>query len=134
MKKLIIFTMLLILSATSFSQQTNPSQALTRADYLQKSKKQKTTAWILLGGGAGLATAGFIIGNSSTSFDDNKLTTGALLIIAGGVAMVGSIPFFISAGSNKRKAEIMLKNESNSSLRLLHNRRNFIALSVKIPL
>ena len=118
-------------------QDTNRSVNQHQADanlLFLKAKKQKTAAWILLGTGAGLATAGFAIGSSSDSFEDNKLTSGALLVIAGGAAAVGSIPLFIASGSNKRKAELMLKNESNSSLRILHNGRTFIALSIKVPL
>lgn len=115
------------------TQSTSHRQADANLIFL-KARKQKTAAWILLGAGAGLGTTGLIIGSSSTSFDDNKLSTGAFLIITGGIAMVGSIPFFISSGSNKRRAELMLKNESSSSLRIVSNRRNFIALSVKMPL
>ena len=122
-----------IVQGQDTTQSTRHHQADANLLFL-KARKQKTAAWILLGAGAGLATTGFIIGSSSTSFDDNKLTTGAFLIITGGIAMVGSVPFFISSGSNKRRAELMLKNESSSSLRTVHNRRNFIALSIKIPL
>ncbi|MEO7394690.1 MAG: hypothetical protein ABIU11_07070 [Chitinophagaceae bacterium] len=105
------------------------------ADLLfQKSKKQKAAAWVLLGGGAGLVTSGFLIGGSSDSFDDNKLTTGALLVVTGGIAMVGSIPFFIASGTNKRKAELTLKNESNSLIRPLNGGKNFIALGISIRL
>jgi uncharacterized membrane protein len=36
---------------------------------LQKSKKQKSAAWILLGGGAGLTAVGFIIGVTEAAKD-----------------------------------------------------------------
>ncbi|MFI5131177.1 MAG: hypothetical protein ACHQFX_14340, partial [Chitinophagales bacterium] len=71
MKKTTVFALLLILSATSFSQQTDPSTPMTRADYLQKSKNKKTAAWVLLGGGTVLIGAGFLIGaRAESSFDD----------------------------------------------------------------
>jgi hypothetical protein len=47
--------MLLFIAARLFSQQTNPNQPLVnqdylkKPDYLEKSKNQKTAAWILLG-------------------------------------------------------------------------------------
>jgi hypothetical protein len=59
MKKIMLCTMLLFLTASLFSQQTNP-QSLSRQDYLEKSKKQKTAAWILLGGGLAPDAKGFV--------------------------------------------------------------------------
>lgn len=71
MKQIIIFTMLLILSATSFSQQSNPSPTLTKQDYLQKSKHQNTAAWLLLIGGTIMIIRGtyayLVIGSFTTS-------------------------------------------------------------------
>ena len=49
MKKIIILPLLLVFTNLSYSQQIIQKQSLTKADYLQKSKKQKTVAWILLG-------------------------------------------------------------------------------------
>ena len=105
MKKIIIFSLLLIASATSFSQQTNSSQPLTKPDYLQKSKSQKTVAFILLGVGA---TAFAIAAPGNVSFDILPV-----LVIGGGVAMLSSIPLFIASGRNKRKGmNLSFKNET----------------------
>ena len=62
MKKIIVFAMLMIISAASFSQQTKPSPALTKQDYLQKSKNQKTIFYILAGTGGVMTTGGLIMG------------------------------------------------------------------------
>ena len=107
MKKIILFTMLLIMSASSFSQQT----ALTKQDYLKKSKNKKTTAWVMLGGGAGLILVGGLLGNSKeSSFSDAG--TGIVIAGVGALSMLGSIPLFIASGKNKRKAMSMsFKNE-----------------------
>ena len=61
MKKIIVFALLLIVSVTSFSQQTNSLPALTKQDYLQKSRHQNTAAWFLVVGGASLLTTGLVI-------------------------------------------------------------------------
>ena len=89
------------MTASSFCQQTDANQSLTRQDYLKKSKNQKTAAWILLGGGFALAVGASILDVSS---DWSKSETPYLVAISAGCAsMLGSIPLFIAAGRNKRK-------------------------------
>lgn len=123
MKKIIPFAILLILSASSFGQQTQPSPDLTKQDYLQKSKKQQKAAKIMLGGGAVLLLTGFIIPKGDQTGttdiygvfpvadyknDGIKVAFG----LTGIVSMLGSIPFFIASGKNKRKAmNLSFKNE-----------------------
>ena len=126
MKKIIVFTLLLIVSATSFSQQTTPSPALTKQDYLKKSKGQKTAAWVLLGGGFACTVTGYVIvKNSLTSGDnffgisyntgelDKDFVAGEIIFFTGAAAMLGSIPLFIASSRNKRKAmSLSFKNET----------------------
>jgi hypothetical protein len=107
MKKAILFLMPLLLTAASFCQQTNPAPSQTKQDYLQKSKNQKTAAWVLLGGGAALLIGGVAWGSS-----DWEATGPSVLFVAGGLSMLGSIPLFISSGKNKKRAISMsFKNE-----------------------
>lgn len=80
--------------------------SLSKSDYLLKSKNQKTVAWVLLGGGAALFVAGVLIGSDTEAgewFGDN-LEKGAIVAGVGAAAALGSIPFFISSGVNKRRA------------------------------
>lgn len=113
MKKIILFTLLLTVSAASFSQQTNPSATLTKQDYLKKSNNQKFVAWTLLGGGViALALAAIDLdvcfgpGCTKSSFPATAVGIGA-------VCIVGSIPFFIASAKNKRRAMSMsFKNET----------------------
>jgi hypothetical protein len=82
--------------------------------YLQKSKNQKTAAWIMLGGGIALSVVG-IVGVSAnynlfeeTSTED---TYAAITLIGTGLAL-GSIPLFIASGRNHRKAATLsFKNQ-----------------------
>lgn len=113
MKKILFSLTLFVLMLQSFSQDTTRAE-LTKADYLQKSKRQKTAAWVLLGGGLGLMAVGVgtykveidlgpLFGQpASTTHVDNTGST--LAIVAGLGAMVGSIPVFISAHHSKKKA------------------------------
>src|SRR5947208_10675345 len=118
MKKAINCLVLLIVVLATFGQQNNPSLNLPKQDYLQKSKHQKTAAWIMLGGGAILFSVGSILSahdvvdvftgqpqNANPVLDDVLAATGA-------AAMLGSIPLFIASSKNKKKAvSLSLKNE-----------------------
>jgi len=123
MKKIILFAMLLILTASSFGQQTKPSPGLIKQDYLEKSKKQKKAAVVMLGGGAVLLLTSFIIPKGeqtgtrdvygiisvpSYKNDGIKAVSG----LTGVASILGSIPFFIASGKNKRRAvNLSFKNE-----------------------
>ena len=115
MKKIILCLTTLLFIVKSFSQ-TQSSLALSKDSYLQKSKRQKTTGWILLGTGLGIAATGGIIqgmheGKSNGGFDFDF--TGAYIAIGGGVVSLLSIPFFISSSINKRKAaSITISNQN----------------------
>ncbi len=114
MKKIIIYFMLLVVSATSFSQSIIARQPLISEDYLVISKNQQTAAWILLGSGAAIAAIGGIIqlnheNKRAGGFDFDF--TGAIIAIAGGVVCLSSVPFFIASAKNKRKGiAITFKN------------------------
>ena len=123
MKKIITCTSILAFSATSFCQQNVQKQSLTKTDYLQKSKKQKTVAWVLLGGGATLVLTGIIIPKGDlvheaflfTSYENDGVKGTFELI--GLVSMITSIPFFIaSKKNNKRAMSFSFKNEPATQL------------------
>lgn len=141
MKKIFLNSFLLlawfIVSVSNVKAQTQ----LTKEVYLQKSKQQKTAAWILLGGGAALATAGGIWWSQTfTIFGETsseESTAGALVAI-GGVAMLSSIPLFISSAKNKGRAESVTVNLKFEKLMTFQKasvkNSNYPAISVRIPL
>ena len=102
-----------------------------------KSKKQKTTGFILLGGGAALVVVAIAIGTADpvgSSFDGKKITNTGLLLASGGVVMLSSIPFFIASGKNKRKAELMLKDQAVYFNPQLNIKGHLVAVGMKINL
>lgn len=121
MKKIILCTLVLIISAFSFSQQTTSPTAAT-TDYLKKSKNQQTIAWILVGSGVSLvviaaATSGKAIANSIFLGDNRGINTSSTLLVLGGTITLSSVPFFIVSGRNKRKSmSLSFKNETISQL------------------
>jgi len=115
MRKIFILSLLLAFAIVSFCQKTVQKQHWVQSDYLQKSKKQKKTGTILLIGGAGLIITSFIIPKGELVYDgicvgylcDDKYKNDGIksgFFIAGGVAALSSIPFFIASGKNRRKA------------------------------
>ncbi len=92
--------------------QTPETSTLTKEDYLKKYKNQKTAAWISLGGGIGMAVGGFVINLSGDWVGPNQ-NKGSWLIYLGGAATLASIPLFISAHKNKRRAASIAINNQN---------------------
>jgi len=145
MKKVIILPLLLALAITSFSQQVVQKKSLTQTNYLQKSKKQKKIAWILLGSGAALAITAAVIPSKLTDegvpgviWDDQYSNDWSLLILPGTVGMLSSIPFFIASSKNKKRARaasVFVNMEKAPVLRqaTIMN-RSFPALGIRISL
>lgn len=113
MKKCILILMFLFFVLKTFSQ-AEISHEFTRDDYVKKSNNQKITAWILLGAGLGMAVTGMsisvnqfsnqllnVFGGEPTDFNKNK---GLWLFYLGSATTLTSIPFFISAHRNKKRA------------------------------
>jgi hypothetical protein len=106
-------------------QATAQDDSLKQQHYLGKSKNQKVFAWVLLVPGVFLVGVGCI----SASFEPMGLTVlsgessnkhaGKGAIVAGVVCIAGSIPLFIGAAKNKRKASLSV---STSNVQLIqHN-------------
>jgi hypothetical protein len=137
MKKITFFFLLLAVSVSVFSQQIEPSPTLTKQDYLAKSKKQKTGAWLLMGGGFAMMTIGagvaiddaaaetsdalvtiFSLGTVEPENNDKDNTTLSNVLFFGGLAaIVGSIPLFKAAKRNKREGmSLSFSNQKIPSL------------------
>ena len=124
MKHYFISILFIFLSVAVFSQDVVKNSEY----YLTKSKKQKTAAWLLLGGGTLSTTIGIAVGVAEstdavlTAFSGeevNEFSTGAVLMVVGLAAMAGSIPLFIASGKNKRKAASI--SLTYQRVRQLHN-------------
>ncbi len=86
------------MTQNGFSQQIE-NTPLTKSDYLQKSKTQKTGGFILLGVAA---TCAAIAAPGNIDFDFLPV-----LAIGGLASAIISIPLFISAKKNKKRAMSM---------------------------
>ncbi|MES2850799.1 MAG: hypothetical protein V4685_17195 [Bacteroidota bacterium] len=134
MKFIFVLSALLIFISTSYSQQSS----LTKEDYLLKSRHKKTTAFVLLGSGAVLIGAGFVIANSASKGWDGLGQGLAGVALAGGGAVLAivSFPFFMAADRNKKRAALLsIKSETNSYYSNGHVAMQYYpALSFKVRL
>ena len=143
MTKIIPFTLLLIFSIASFCQPTPNDLPTVKTDYLNKSKNQKTAAWILLGGGFALSTISIVIPTPKATEDltyglagflvgepvpENNYTAESILLVTGIAAMLGSIPLFIASGKNKKRAMNMTTNIKMEKVMIIE-RQSFVQSS-----
>ena len=112
-KIVVIFFTVMMFFVNSFAQQPATSPDLqTQMDWVRKSNKQQRTAWTLLGAGSVLLLSGIVVKSKETSNggpypppgDPNPKSFGPPLIYTGLGFMAGSIPLFVAAGENRRKA------------------------------
>ena len=132
-KQAIIFMALIAIASNSFCQQTTTSQPLTKEDYLTKSKHQKTIAWVMLGGGIALAVGGAIWAGSNWDSSGPDV-----LFVVAGASLIGSVPLFIAAGKNKRKAMSASANFKMETVPVIQHtilaRKSYPTLSLNISL
>lgn len=109
--------------------------------YTIKHKKNKTAAWIMLGGGVVITMAGLVVNSADEAatavtlglVDVEAEHGGDWMIYVGSAATIASIPFFISAGKNKTKAELKLKNSISTINLPLSKNYNYSSISLTIP-
>ncbi len=127
MKKIVVSAILLIITSATFSQQTNLSPAVSKQDYLKKSKKQQTAATILLIGCPVLVVSPPLIFPGLKRGGNATLDIYRVLIRAGFLCLPGSIILFIiSSRTEKKGMSFSFKNETAQQL----NNNSFTTRSV----
>ena len=111
---MLIFSLAIAFTLNALCQQTTNSELKKNsAYYLQKSKKQKTMAWAMLGVGTATVVTGILLpaGKVNESTWQIGLTqkyentgTKVILYILGGGLIGTSIGFFDASGKNKYRA------------------------------
>ena len=152
-KKIILYTLLLLFSVTLFCQSTPNNLPAVKTDYLKKSKNQKTAAWLFLSGGFALTVTSALVaapkltedyGNAIAGFfsaepvPENNYTAENILLVTGTAAMLSSIPLFIASKKNKKRAMNMTTNIKMEKATIIE-RESFVqssypAIALKIKL
>jgi hypothetical protein len=106
--------------------------------YVMKSRSQKKAACAMAAGGLALGIIG--AGISLSEFEINFYSdpqpsyshAGEVIALIGAAAIVGSIPFFMAAGENKRRAKILLGSQSIPVTGSFHLHQPSIGLVIPI--
>jgi len=104
MKKATVIFFLILFTTTSFCQQEPIKAKTTSADFLKKSKAQKTFAWVLAGTSVISYGKAFADMLDEDIFSDEYQHSYGLSLGIGTASLAGSIILFVASGKNKRKA------------------------------
>lgn len=109
MVKVVLFFLSFQFAISSMAQHADTSINSLTTEYLIKSNQQNKTAKILLIGGGALFGIGGALGvatvwNEVLDPDTDGFDIATGMIVVGHASMATSIPFFVSAGQNRRKA------------------------------
>ena len=142
MKTLSLFSLIFILTfQKAFGQVIETSNDFSSKEnynfYSLKQKKNKTTALVLLGAGTIIVIGNYISYSNGTSdgFAGNVPSTSQIVVFGiGGASVLASIPFFISAGKNKMRANMSIKTESMAFGKLSDIMSKQVSLSLVIDI
>lgn len=135
MKNLVI---IILLMGITFSMNAQTGKlATTQASLMKKSESQYTAGWVFLGTGTGLILTSWALPNTYDSSDgssNQKLIS--FLGWTGALAIITSVPLFLSAGQNARlAARLSLQNQTlYQPISIPWQPKSFPSLSLKIPL
>ena len=140
MKRLLGILLILIMTCQLIQgqviEQADNSQQELYDFHMLKHKKNKTAAWVLMGTGATIMVGTLISYNQrdrSGWLNDIPSESEVTMFIVGGVISLSSIPFFISAGKNKKTAILSLKGEQNIVGNIKFDNSNYLAIGITIP-
>jgi hypothetical protein len=142
MKKIILFFAYIFLISNTYCQVFSDSISkgnFTKAYYLQKSKNQKTGAWVLASAGVVIFAVTGITASNNLDFGATPTKHKYAVPIGLSIACIAaSIPLFIAAGRNKskaREAAAYFKMEKIPSLQQTGiNFHSYPAISIKLCL
>jgi hypothetical protein len=106
MKKATILFFSLVLATTTFCQQEAREATVTHVDFLKKSKKQKTYAWLLTGAGSAILVLNALVSPYTNAITDIAGThsVNTIFYVGGAALVAGGVILFVASSKNKKKA------------------------------
>lgn len=133
----LILTQTVIVNAQTIEASKIKPTTEKYGNYMMKYKNYKTAGWFLLGSGIAMIVGGGLVWADYAGQGLNgarPATAETLFFIIGPSSALASIPFFILAKSNKRKAQLALKEQSVSLGNKFIYKANYIAFALTIQL
>ncbi len=103
------------------------------AYYRQKSKEQRNNGLILLGSGVVVSGVGLLIATKKDATFDQQ-TTGGVIMLAGAVLGIVSIPMMIMATVNHHKASTMISSQPTGFGVPANVSKNITGITMSIPI
>ncbi len=103
MKKFVLIFVLLFSAFFELLAQNQETKFLIE-EYIKQSEKQKKTAIIMMGAGAGAMALGALIANTANDLDSPAVGGGIVLFFAGSASVIIGIPIIVSSSAKARKA------------------------------
>jgi hypothetical protein len=139
-----IYQSLNYLAKDEFLQFKNSRFYNENNDLFKKGRNQKKAALIMLCGGGALVITGIIAGVNKAEkeiiglFTPNppakNYTAENILLIAGGGAVLGSIPLFIVSSRNLHKARLMISNQKTNYVIPKNVDKNITGITLQISI
>lgn len=135
MKPFLFLMTAMLFVSTAFAQHLPQTEQPTKEYYLKKAKTNKIAAWTLVGAGVGMTLSGIAI--NFGSWGEGNQNNGLWLSYVGAGTTLLSIPCFINAYKNKRRAKALntkafLKPEVNNIAQFYKTANNYPAVGLQI--
>ena len=140
MKNLFISIIFIVCSfQMSIGQVTEPSTKKSHQElveyYTLKQNKNRKAASICLKGGAILVVVGTTVAMAGiANAESNATPIGVGLVALGGISTIASIPLYVIAGNNKRKARMSLQANVIDLGGFNQEKSSYMAVALTIPL
>ncbi len=135
MKRLFLLLIPAVLFAKFINAQklTSDTLSLTMSYqyYAKKRDTYNTIGWVCLGSGLTLAGIGLLV-DIGSGFNHGNISKGDGIAVTGEVVALASIPFFIIAHHNKKKASLYFRKESATINDRPLYKTNYTSISVAI--
>ena len=99
--------------------------------YMQKRNTNNTIGWVCLGSGLTLGAVGLLM-DIGSAFNHGSGSKGDAVAVAGEIIAIASIPFFISAHHNKKKASLYVNRETFRMNDVGVHQKNFTSVSLAV--
>lgn len=140
MKHLLLLLAVITLIETAYAQHLPQTEQPTKEYYLKKAKRQRTASIVMVAGGGAIAlgsSIAFMALDLGDAFTTNKGDAYLVTGIVGIASMFGSIPVFISAKKNRKKAEaisasFIIKPERSSMGNYIGTAKSYPAIGLQI--